>query len=78
MVLSGLRETEAGAIQYCWFADCLVWTRSIGPLVKRLRRSPLKAESGVRFPHGSLPLGDFYFERLFWGPLAQLVRATGS
>ena len=24
-----------------------------GPLVKRLRRSPLKAESWVRFPYGS-------------------------
>ena len=27
--------------------------QNIGPLVKRLRRSPLKAESWVRFPYGS-------------------------
>ena len=70
MVLSGLREVKARAIRYYRFKYILVFVglpivqyriRNIGPLVKRLRRSPLKAESGVRFPHGSLPLGDFYF-----------------
>ena len=34
------------------------WLTSFGPMVKRLRRRPFTAESGVRFPLGSPSLGD--------------------
>ena len=40
-----------------------------GPVVKRLRHRPFTAVTRVRIPSGSL---------IFFGPLAQLVRATGS
>ena len=33
--------------------SCAIILSVSGPLVKRLRRSPLKAESWVRFPYGS-------------------------
>ena len=34
---------------------CACVAHKYGPLVKRLRRRPLTAETGVRFPYGLLP-----------------------
>ena len=57
-----------------------------GSVVKRLRHRPFTAVTRVQFPSESF-LSEYkklclfetlFFETSFFGPLAQLVRATGS